>query len=259
MNDIRAIFLDFDGTVFSHVTDSIPLSTIESVRTLRNNGIRVFLCTGRAVAEMPAFDLSDLPLDARILSNGQVILDENGKIVHDRKIEGILKDRILSLFNEKSIPMYMITIDDIYLNMVNQKVLDVQNAVSSGIPRIKEYEGEDIYMASAFFSSEAEKERLRDFEDLAEITWWHEGAVDIVPKGISKINGIDEILKRYQIDRSQTMAIGDGHNDISMIEYCALGIAMGNSMRELKEHADYVTDDIDEDGVYNAFVHYGLL
>ena len=192
MNDIRAIFLDFDGTVFSHVTDSIPLSTIESVRTLRNNGIRVFLCTGRAVAEMPAFDLSDLPLDAWILSNGQVILDENGKIVHDRKIEGILKDRILSLFNEKSIPMYMITIDDIYLNMVNQKVLDVQNAVSSGIPRIKEYEGEDIYMASAFFSSEAEKERL------TEIMYEHEKYISEMQQQLEENTSSNQELLNMQ-------------------------------------------------------------
>ena len=47
---IKAVFLDFDGTVFSHRSVSIPVSTYEAVRLLRNNGIKVFLCTGRAPA-----------------------------------------------------------------------------------------------------------------------------------------------------------------------------------------------------------------
>ncbi len=256
---IKAVFLDFDGTVYSHKSDQIPESTIEAVRILREKGIRVFLCTGRAVGEMPAFDLSGFPLDAWILSNGQVILDEDKNIIYEQKIEGELRDRILSLFNERTIPMYMITIDDIYLNMINQKVLDVQQAVSSGIPKVKEYEGEDIYMASAFFSDPKEEERLKEFEDIAEITWWHEGAVDIVPKGVSKINGINVILDRYGIPKEETMAVGDGHNDISMIRYCQIGVAMGNSHPETLLNADYVTDDIDDDGLYNALKHFELI
>ena len=256
---IKAVFLDFDGTVYSHKTSSIPKSTIQAVSRIREKGVRAFLCTGRAVGEMPAFDMSEIPLDAWILSNGQVILDKDRNIIYEKKIEGKLKEMILSFFNEYSIPMYMITIDDIFLNRINQKVLDVQKAVSSNIPRIKKYEGEDIYMASAFFSNKEEEERLKEFEEFAEITWWHEGAVDIVPKGISKINGISEILKLYQIDQSETMGIGDSDNDISMLDYCGIGVAMGNSIDSVKEHADYITDSIDEDGLYNALEHYGLL
>ena len=256
---IKAVFLDFDGTVFSHHSVSIPASTYEAVRKLRENGIKVFLCTGRAFAEFYDFDLTDFKLDGRILSNGQMVFDENDELIYEQSIQGELKGRVISLFKEKRFPMYMVTRDDIFLNGVNDTVLAVQDAVSSGIPRIKEYEGEDIYMASAFFNCEEDIRTIYELQDLAEITWWHVGAVDIVPKGISKANGIDQVCKRYGILQSETMGIGDGENDIGMLKHCAIGIAMGNATENTKQIADYVTDDIDEDGVYNALKHYGLI
>ncbi len=259
MNDIRAIFLDFDGTAYSHKSDCFPASTIKAVRKLREKGVLVFLCTGRSLGEMGPFNMEQIPLDGWIMSNGQVIVDENRQIIYKDSFEGKLKEKVISLYNEKTIPMYLVTVDDIYINLVNQTVLDIQATVSSDTPKIKDYEGEEIFMASAFFSNETEKERLREFEDYAEITWWHDGAIDIVPKGSSKVNGIDVILKRFHIGRSQTMAIGDGQNDIPMIEHCGIGVAVGNAIEELKQYADYITDDVDDDGVYNAFLHYGLL
>ena len=66
--DIRAVFLDFDGTVYSHVTEGIPRSTIEAVRKLKDKGILVFLCSGRSLPEMNEFDVSELDPDGMILT-----------------------------------------------------------------------------------------------------------------------------------------------------------------------------------------------
>lgn len=256
---IKAVFLDFDGTLFSHHSASIPASAYEAIDKLRENGIKVFLCTGRAPAEFKDFDLTRLHIDGRILSNGQMVFDENDELIYEQSIEGELKERVISLFNEKRFPMYMVTRDDIYLNDVNETVYEVQDAVSSGIPRIKEYEGEDVYMASAFFNSEEDVKTIYELSDLAEITWWHLGAVDIVPKGISKANGIDQVCKLFGITDQETLGVGDGENDIGMLKHCAIGIAMGNAAPSTKEAADYVTDDIDDDGLYNALKHYRLI
>ena len=89
---IKAVFLDFDGTVFSHASGRIPASTYEAVRKLRENGIKVFLCTGRAFAEFYDFDLTDFKLDGRILSNGQMVFDENDELIYECSIQGELKD-----------------------------------------------------------------------------------------------------------------------------------------------------------------------
>ena len=113
--------------------------------------------------------------------------------------------------------------------------------------------------ASAFFNCQEDIDAIYELSDIAEITWWHAGAVDIVPKGISKAKGIDEMLRHWGVSLEESLAIGDGENDVDMLRHCAIGVAMGNAANITKEAADYVTDDIDEDGLYNALKHFELI
>ena len=59
--------------------------------------------------------------------------------------------------------------------------------------------------------------------------------------------------------REDTAAFGDAKIDIPMLEYCAVGVAMGSGGREIKKIADYVTDDVDKGGLYKGFEHLGLI
>lgn len=254
---IKAIFLDFDGTTFSHSTKTIPESTIKAIRMLNEKGVLSFLATGRCKEEMTWFDIADLEVTGSVLSNGQLVIDKNEKIIYDEPINGSLKDNLIKIFNEKKIPIYLITYDDIFINFVNDNVRRTQELVSSIVPPVKEYNGENIYMASVFFGSEEEKEIIYSLG--GEVTCWQEGALDIVQKDSCKSKGIDEVLKVYGIDISETMAFGDGENDIDMLKHCGIGVAMGNSKDIVKENADYVTDDIDDDGLYKALIHFNVL
>lgn len=254
---IKAVFLDFDGTTFSHTTGHIPTSTIEAVKLLKQKGILTFLATGRCKKEMTWFDLDGLELTGSILNNGQLAITSDEKIIYDEPIVGPLKDKLITIFNENKVPIYLLTYDDIFINFISDNVVETQNKVSSVVPPVKKYEGQNIYMASVFFRNEKEKEMVYSLD--ANITCWQEGAIDVVPYGSSKCNGIDEVIKAYGIDISETMAFGDGENDIEMINHCAIGVAMGNAKKIVKDNADYITDDIDEDGLYNALKHYGLI
>ena len=259
MTDIKAVFLDFDGTVYSHVTEGIPSSTIKAVKKLKEKGILVFLCSGRALPEMEYFDLSELDPDGMILTNGLMAVDRNKKIIYDLPCEGELRERLIEVFQRKKIPIYFSTLDRMFINYVSDIVHHVQDAVSSGIPPVKQYEGEIFYMASAFIDNEESYREMMSLKEISEITYWHEGAVDIVPKGVSKPTGINKILEKYSLPLESSLAIGDGENDADMLRHCAIGIAMGNSCKEAKEAADYVTEDIDADGLYLALEHYGII
>ena len=256
---IKAIFLDFDGTTFSHTSHSIPASTIEGLKKLKEKGILTFLATGRSKLEMTWFDIDELlaNLTGSVLNNGQLAIDPNNNVIYDEPIEDPLKSELIRIFNEKKIPLYLITYDDIFINFVNDNVRITQELVSSPIPDVKEYCGQQIYMASAFFKDDIQKEEI--YRLPANITCWQEGALDIVADGSCKSKGIDEVLKVYGIDISETMAFGDGENDIDMLNHCGIGVAMGNSKKVVKDIADYVTDDIDNDGIYNALVHFNLI
>ena len=88
---------------------------------------------------------------------------------------------------------------------------------------------------------------------------WHPAFTDVNTKGGGKHIGIDKIIEYYGIDLSETMAFGDGGNDITMIEHASIGVAMGNANEGVKEVADYITDDVDSDGVYKALKHFNIL
>ena len=83
--------------------------------------------------------------------------------------------------------------------------------------------------------------------------------VEGVPKGFSKATGIQVICEKLGLPHENTYAFGDSVNDLDMLKYVAHGIAMGNGMPEAKAAANYVTDDILEDGIYNACKHFGLI
>ena len=76
---------------------------------------------------------------------------------------------------------------------------------------------------------------------------------------ITKAHAIDELLQYLGAKKEDTIAFGDAKVDIPMLEYCAYGVAMGNGGAEIKEMADYITDDVDCDGLYHAFEKLGLL
>ena len=78
-------------------------------------------------------------------------------------------------------------------------------------------------------------------------------------RGVSKAVGICELVKRLDRDISNTIAFGDGRNDIEMLETVGLGIAMGNAVIEAKDVADYVTDRIENKGIVKALKKYGLV
>ena len=80
-------------------------------------------------------------------------------------------------------------------------------------------------------------------------------AIDVIPAGGSKWNGILKMAEHYGFSAHEMAAIGDGKNDISMITGAGLGIAMGNASDEVKDTAGYITDSIDADGLKKAVFH----
>ena len=101
------------------------------------------------------------------------------------------------------------------------------------------------------------------FPELKHGTWGGKGEAalfgDIGVKDVSKARAIDVLLEALGFDRADTIAFGDAKVDIPMFEYCACGVCMGSGGEEAKAAADFVTDDVDEDGLYHAFEPLGLI
>ena len=88
---------------------------------------------------------------------------------------------------------------------------------------------------------------------------WNAYAVDCFHKECGKKHGITDVLNYYGISKENSCSVGDGENDISMFEACGKNVAMGNAVDEVKEHANYITTSVDEDGVANALKHFSII
>ena len=256
---MKIIFLDFDKTLYSHDTNCVPASAVEALNNAHNKGIKIFICTGRSLFEMDSFDLSMLHLDGLIANNGQLAYDSNNKIIFDYPVTGKLKELIIEKFNAKINPMIIFTENDSFCNYRNNALIDMHKNIHSPLPPIKKYNGEKFYMASGFFNDDKKIDDLMPLQEHATITFWNNEGIDVVPKGTSKAIGVKRILEYYDIDQKDSMGIGDGENDIEMIKYCGIGVAMGNSEQKIKDIADYVCSDIDKDGIYNTLKHYQII
>jgi Cof subfamily protein (haloacid dehalogenase superfamily) len=82
--------------------------------------------------------------------------------------------------------------------------------------------------------------------------------IEIMPKNVDKAASLDRMLKTVGLTRENTICVGDGFNDMTMIQYAAVGVAMANAQEEVKKAADFITKSNDEDGIVTVIDKYIL-
>lgn len=256
---IKAIFLDFDGTLISHTTKQIPMSTIRSLEKARKKGIKIFLSTGRHLSELQSFSIEEIDFDGYITLNGQLVLDENKELLFSTPFNQTITDGLVSLFIERKIPLILIEEKNIYINFVNETVEQVQASISSEIPKIMSYDSLPIYMASTYLKRDEESQFESKLPKGCKLARWSEGGVDIISDQGGKVEGIKKVLDYFNISQNEIMAFGDAENDIDMIAFAKIGVAMGNGTNNVKKIADFVTTHIDDDGIEKALQHYSII
>lgn len=259
---IKAIFFDIDGTLVSFDTHAIPTSAQQALELCKAKGIKLFVATGRPPKVIN--NLNGLTFDGTLSMNGSLCYEGSStkNIIHKDPIsreDTTCFSRVLTAHRECG--AIIADASDIYICNRNEKVEEALSLLR--FPVLPDIEPEDIasiemYQISPFFSTNEEVLYLCELKE-CESHRWYPTFTDMVRKGSSKQRGIDEVLKYYKIELSETMSFGDGGNDICMLEHTAIGVAMGNANEEVKACADYITSHIDEDGVRNALKHYGVI
>lgn len=256
--NIKAIFFDVDGTLLSHRTGKVPQSTIDAIHEVQQNGIKAIICTGRILSELEGLPVMQIPFDGYLTLNGNLCFDEKKQFFAGNEIAPAEVEILVRIFKASKIPFVLNGIENRYINYVDDVVINTQAITKGTIPDIGEYHGEKIYQCLAFV---ADKERLmlEDMLDECSITSWNDTGIDIISKHGGKAQGIEKFINHYHLRRGETMAFGDGQNDMEMLRYADIGVAMGNAGDAVKKAADYVTSDIDEDGIANALRHFQLI
>lgn len=255
---IKVAFFDVDGTLLSHKTKSVPQSTRRSIEKLKAAGIHCVVATGRQIRALEMLPVADISFDGYITLNGQLILDAEKRILHGTPIAGEAKEFLLRRFSEHALPMMLVEEDRVYVNFVDDRVIRVQENISSPIPPLGEYSGKDLYQVCVYLG-ETDEQKLAPIVGKCEITRWDLGGVDVIAKGGGKVSGIKRYLEVNHILSEEIIAFGDGDNDADMLKFAGIGVAMGNGWDAAKAAADYITTDVDEDGIEAALKHFGLI
>lgn len=260
---LKAVFFDIDGTLVSFNTHKVSDSSKKAIKELKDKGIKVFIATGRIKAQIN--NLDDLEFDGYITANGHDCYIGDKEIYRNVISRETLHALLDYLENEEKFPCSVMTNNGIFINYIDDKVRRLSEGIDLEIPVVENYRQfveeniDNVLQINIFVDEDKEKELVKKLFKDCESSRWHPVFADINQKGGGKHVGVGKIIEYYKIDISETMAFGDGGNDLTMIEHCAVGIAMGNSNEKLKKAADYITDDVDNDGIYKALKHFDII
>ncbi|WP_297637557.1 Cof-type HAD-IIB family hydrolase [uncultured Clostridium sp.] len=273
----KMVCIDMDGTLLGKKR-KISEESKEVLRKARKKGVHIVITTGRLYNNAAYF--SDLiGVDSAVIGGNGAIIREKRKTeeIYRSKFNIDICQKLLHLANKHKVVLHFHTTNSIISNSYIS--INVAKIVLKGrrneefkidlaaIKRKKawnkflETEGEKI-TKTILFSPSAERIQAyrRELDQMKEITYFVSGtrSIEINMKDVSKGNAVKKLAEYYGVKREEIICIGDNENDVSMIKYAGLGIAMGNAIPKIKEVADYITDTNINDGVRKAVEKFVL-
>ena len=273
----KILLVDVDGTLVDY-EGKLPASAVTAVKTAQHNGHRVYMCTGRSEGEI--YDnIRALELDGMIGGNGAYVRDGNDIILHLH----LSKEQcahIVDWCHARGLEFYLET---------NHGLFASEGFEKAGTPVLQEYArrrgedtglsvhtvfpgmifGGDLYrddvnkVSFILSSMKDHEDSVTEFPDLKPGVWGGAGETplfgDLGVKNISKQTAVRCLLDHLGASKEDAVAFGDAAVDIPMFEACGYAVAMGSGGEECRAAADYITGPVDQDGLYDAFRHLGLL
>lgn len=255
----KAIFLDVDGTMVSFHTHKMSPALLAALHKLRDKGIKLFVATGRH-PQMLSYVRAAFPFDGYMTLSGQHC-QCGGQVVHRSPMAPQAVEELVAAARTNAFSCIFLEEEDIYLNHADELTQRFMGQLDLPMPPVEDpgrAMGRPLYQVITFLTRDNEH-LLLDKAPHVKTTRWHPEFLDVIPAGGGKDKGMDAILAHYHIPLEQSMAFGDGENDLSMLRHAGIGVAMGAAGPEVRQGADWVTGTVDEDGVVSALAHFGLL
>lgn len=258
----KLISFDVDMTLLDHADYTIPKSALKAIELLKKAGNIVAVATGRDMANHHGKPIADIiNPDAMIELNGTKVTIGEKTLYRHYFDKGLLR-RLADFCMKKGYAIGVTIGDDDYY--FNQKIIDSYDRKYWGGSFRNFKNPEDLFsMDIGTLAYVGEIEGAYDIEkNFSELKCPAFAAVhgaDIIERGNSKAEGLKRLCDYYGINLADTVAFGDSYNDIEIISEAGIGVAMGNAIEELKNAADFITDEVGKDGVYNACVMLGLI
>ena len=276
----KLVFFDIDGTLLTD-RKKIPASAKQAIQDLKKNGIMPAIATGRAPFRIDEI-LKDLDIQTHITLNGQYVVHEGKTIFQNPLSEDsvkrlavaaeVNKQRIAFCGSDEILGTSMVTFGQkgLLKKMIQRvpiappkKVMQLITRYVGSSKKMKPilphyYENRIIYQCIIHTTEEYDDYYQEAFPD-CHFTRWNPYSVDVISKGMSKAVGIQKLIDHMGIGINETVAFGDGLNDIEMLQAVDMGIAMESGRRELKEIADDITASPENNGILKGLQKLDLL
>lgn len=269
MEGKKAVFFDADGTVCD-IEKGTPDSAVESIRELVQNGHEAWLCTGRSRAFVPDY-LEKIPFTGMICAAGATI-EIGGKRVYNKEIPLGAAEASVEILRECGmVPVlegadYMYYDKEEYTTAVDWYAELITRTLQE---RWKPIRGNEKVLHINKISAK-KLPGCRAEEAVRRLSYWYDAishepgslagtTVELIPREHSKAVGIAAVLKLRKIPWENAIVFGDSNNDLSMFEYAAIKVAMGNGSPKIKALADYITADMFHYGIREGLRHFSLI
>lgn len=270
--DIKLIGIDMDGTLLNSNNEISP-RTKKAIQKASDAGVKIVLATGRILSSAINY-LDILGIKKPIIaSNGAVLIDEHRNKIFESSLNMEVVEKVMNIGELNNIYYHFYDEDTFYSNIYVEEVIKFyktqgnieENKVKFNIFKEKQeitnndslniykfmFLDEDIYKLSLL------RNELEKLEDINVCSSWMNN-VEVMGKEVSKGRSLEYLCKKLNILPEEVITIGDNENDISMLNYAGMGVAMGNSIEEVKSIADIITLNNDEDGVARIIEKYVL-
>ena len=250
------IFFDLDGTTLHNGKPA--KGVIEAINLLKENNHIVAIATGRSPCVLEGKN-QELGIDYLVLSNGAYVAHK-GEVIYERSFPNELTQKLMNYVDKEKIDLVFEYLDSYTAYRKDTEAVDqFSDIFDIERPKLDHnfYPDKSVYASIVF-----NHDRIDDLkESFPEFIFNLSNAMgyDINLAGGLKADGVKKLIEHLNFPIEDTYALGDGHNDITMIKAVKHGIAMGNASQEVKDAAEYVTTDVSDYGVKNALKHYKLI
>lgn len=256
----KALVLDIDGTLTNSAKEISP-ATKKAIQDLMKRGQKVILASGRPTPGMRRYE-EELELDkygGYLLSfNGARIVEcRSGEIVYQKILPLTLLPGLYGFAKKNSCGLITYLGNEVISAFPVDKYVEIEARIN-GLPvrevsdflGFVDFEINKCLMTAAPEKAELLEEQLQQkYGHIASIYRSEPYFIEIMPKDVDKAASLDKMFPAIGVTRENTVCCGDGFNDISMIRFAGVGVAMGNAQQPVKDAADYITATNDEDGL----------
>lgn len=256
----KALVLDIDGTLTNSKKEITP-ATKQAIQDLMKRGGKVILASGRPTPGMRRYE-EELELEkygGYLLSfNGARIVEcRTGEIVYQRILPLTLLPGLYGFAKKNGCGLITYLGGEVISAFSIDKYVEIEARIN-GLPvrevsdfvNFVDFDINKCLMTAEPERAEVLEKELQDkYGRIASIYRSEPFFIEIMPQEVDKASSLDKMLPAIGVERENTVCCGDGFNDISMIKYAGVGVAMGNAQQAVKEAADYITATNDEDGL----------